>query len=111
MTNRKLQFSEYYESKMKLKNAGEDAPRFYVNYEVTKYCKIPLLENIDNTEKEYVPLKPRDSIKILWETCDLEKSIPKYISIFDEFDDERRYYFSWNLSKINKWLETTTNKK
>lgn len=96
---------------MKLKNAGEDSPKYFIRYEVTKYCKIPLLESIGDDEKLYIGLKPKDEIKILWESFKNKNPIPKYVSVIDENEQETRYYFSWNFNKVEKWLITTTNKK
>lgn len=96
---------------MQLKEAAADLPKYYILYEITKYCKIPLLENIDDSDKHYIPLKPKDVIKILWEDSRLINPTPKYLSILNENGDERRYYFTWTAFKVSRWVETTTNKK
>lgn len=105
----KISFKQYYESKQKLKAAGEDCPRYFREYVVNKYCKLPLLEDISSEEKIYLPLKPKDKIEIFWEVADLVNPVPRYIRIFNEETlEDKKYYFSWNLMKINKWLELST---
>lgn len=104
----KISFKQYFESKQKLKAAGEDCPKYIKEYTVSKYCKLPLLEEVDSEEKTYVSLKPKDSIEIFWEMPDLVHPIPRYIKLITEEQIEKKYYFSWNLMKVNKWLELTT---
>lgn len=112
MSKNKLSFKEYYDSKQKLKMAGDNYPRYYTLYEVNKYCKIPLSKDCDEDEREYIPLKPKDKIKVLWEMLDMDKPVPKYIAVVDEeLEEEKKYRFTWNLTKINKWLSSTTHKK
>lgn len=111
MSKEKLSFKEYFESKQKLKSAGDNCPRYFSLYEVNKYCKIPLSENPNEDERVYIALKPKDKIKILWELLDFENPIPKHITVIDEDLEETKYHFTWNLPKINKWLSSTTHKK
>jgi hypothetical protein len=104
----KISFKQYFESKQKLKAAGEDCPKYFQEYVVSKYCKLPLLEEIGSEEKQYVALKPKDRLEIFWEVSDLVHPVPRYIKVINEDDEEKKYYFSWNLMKINKWLELST---
>ena len=102
----KISFKTYYDSKQKLKAAGEDCPKYFKEYVVNKYCKLPLLEDMNSDEKLYLSLKPKDKLEIFWEVNDLINPIPRYVKITNEDNIEgRKYYFSWNLMKVNKWLE------
>lgn len=105
----KISFKQYYDSKQKLKAAGEDCPRYFKEYVVNKYCKLPLLEDISAEDKIYLSLKPNDKIKIFWEVTDLVNPVPRYIHILnEELLEDKKYFFSWNLMKINKWLNLST---
>lgn len=100
----KISFSEYYQSKETLKRAADNSPKYFLIYEVMKYCKIPLL--IDYDDKDYVSLKPKDVIKILWEGTTNNSAIAHYIII--NGDEHKRFKFSWNGNKVSNWLESTT---
>ena len=105
----KISFKQYYESKQKLKAAGEDCPRYIKEYTMNRYCKLPLLEEIGSEEKVYLPLKPKDRLQIYWEVTDLINPIPRYVRVIGEdVLDDKKYYFSWTLLKINKWLDLST---
>lgn len=106
--NKKLSFKDYMESKNQLKNAGNDNPKYFSLYEINKYCKLPL---IDNDEKIYLPLKPKDKIKILWEAVDVINPIPKYLILEIDSLINKKYFFNWSIDKINKWIDSTTYKK
>ena len=105
----KISFKQYYESKQKLKAAGEDCPKYFKEYTINKYLKLPLLEEVDSEEKVYLALKPKDKLQIFWEVSDLVNPIPRYVRIIsEEVLDDKKYYFSWTLPKINKWLDLST---
>lgn len=106
----RLSFKEYIESKNKLKIAGDDYPRYKLDYEVNKYCKLPILEDYESDQKTYISLKPKDRISILWEKIDFVRPTVKYILI-KENDKETKYYLSWSLPKFSNWLKTSTFEK
>lgn len=106
----RLSFKEYIDSKHKLKTAGDDYPRYFLMYEVSKYCKIPVTENVDDEEKVYVSLKPKDKLSILWEKIDFVRATPKYI-LLKENGIEKKYYLTWNILKFSNWLKTSTFEK
>jgi len=100
-----LSFRDYLQTKNRLKLAGEGAPRAKKMYEATKYCKVPLLEDRDNEDKQYINLKPRDRLEILWEYA--IKDDPTPIQVILTFDDDQVMYFSWNDAKVKKWVESS----
>ena len=100
----KLTFKEYYESKERLLNATNNLPKIIKEYVVKKYCKIPLLDN--NNNKDYIALKPKDTIKILWEFQTAETPEVKSITI-----ENIKYSPCWNDDKLNNWINTTTLEK
>lgn len=105
----KISFKQYFESKQRLKAAGEDCPKYFQEYVVSKYCKLPLLEDINSEEKVYVALKPKDKVEIFWEVTDLVHPIPRYVKIIsEEVVEDKKFFFSWNLMRVNKWLELST---
>ena len=59
----KMSFKEYFNSKEQLKKAGIENIRANLEYSVTKYCKIPVVESMES-EKIYISLKPSDKMPI-----------------------------------------------
>ena len=61
-----LPFKQYLESKEKLRKALNETSKITRIYKVKKYCKLPINEN---DKKEYLPLKPNDTIQIIDNRC------------------------------------------
>lgn len=94
-----LSFKDYYENKELLRKAGIESPRVWSEYTVTKYCKIPVVESVDE-EKQYLALKPKDVVKILWEYDDSTPILKKLIIITDSEGD---YIPCWTSNKMFEW--------
>ncbi len=101
---KKITFKEYYESKEQLLKASNNYPTTIIEYVVKKYCKLPILD--ENSVKNYISLKVKDTIKILWEFRDMNSPQPKTI----EFENTK-YSPSWNDDKIKDWISSTTLEK
>ncbi len=99
----KMNFKEYYESKEQLKRAGIENIRTNIKYSMTKYCKIPIFEDI-NSDKTYISLKPNDVIEILWE---YESSTPILKKFVLCADGEHTLIPCWTSNKMYEW--TTVN--
>lgn len=97
----KLSFKEYYKSKELLKRAGVENVRTHIEYSVTKYCKIPVLESYES-DKQYYPLKPKDIVRILWE---YEENTPvlKKMMIIGENENEQEFIPCWTSNKVYEW--------
>lgn len=102
-----ISFVDYLESKKRLKEADENIPKMVKQYKPVKYCKVPLRENKNTEEKNYIPLKPTDRVEILWEFSNLERPTPKTIIIESDKLDDDTMYFIWNDAKVRKWVEST----
>lgn len=100
----KLTFKEYYESKEKLLQASKNCPKIITEYIVKKYCRIPILDGKNN--KDYISLKPKDVLNILWEFNDIKNPCVKNIKF-----ENKNYLPYWNNAKIQMWIETTTLEK
>lgn len=96
----KLTFKEYYQNKQFLLNEASSTVYFSTVHDVSKYCKIPLLEVAD---KVYLSLKPRDRLLIEWKRNDSE-----FAALKITFND-KVYTPTWNAAKTKKWVETTTS--
>ncbi len=96
----KLTFREYYESKELLKRAGVENVRTHIEYSVTKYCKIPVLESYES-EKMYLPLKPKDTVQILWEYDNDVPVLKKMVIIGSE--TELELIPCWTSNKVHEW--------
>jgi hypothetical protein len=97
-----LSFSQYIESKNILRMAVEDATKIKRIYYVTKYCKLPVYEDLENNNKDYISLKPRDVIEITWEK-DNDNLVARFICI----NEGQKLFPSWSISKFNSWVEST----
>ena len=100
---KKLTFKEYYESKEALLQASLNLPKIVTEYIVKKYCKLPVILEAD---KDYIPLKPKDAVKILWEFHGDDTVHVKSIMI-----EGIAYSPVWSDEKIKKWVESTTMEK
>jgi hypothetical protein len=102
----KLNFKQYYESKMKLLEAVNTSPKIKLKYSLTKYCKIPFYETIDSSDKKYLTLKPDDIVEILWEYDTPDHPTAKCMWLLGE---PNTLFPSWNSTKIFNWsLSNTT---
>ena len=108
---KKLTFKEYLESKQKLREAIEKTPRRQAEYNVYKYCKLVIGESKD--EKEYVNLKPNQTITVEWLYEDVDD--PTVISIkFDGVKDKDagdEYETFWSGERLLKWLGRNTRER
>lgn len=100
----KLTFKQYLESKQQLRKAIENTPVSIVEYEVRKYCSIPVGETED--EKKLIALKPKQKIIIEWRYDNVDNPTPEYIQIAGCQtlceDDKQPVY--WSGTKLQKWL-------
>lgn len=99
-----LSFREYLESKSILRTAAEDAAKIKKVYQVNKYCKIPVCENLDDDHKIYIALKPKDVIEIIWEQHD-DKLIARFLSV----DERGKFFPTWTTRKFQNWVDSTCN--
>ena len=94
-----LSFKDYYDSKELLKRAGVENIRTNIEYSITKYCKIPVVESF-TTEKSYLSLKPKDTVKILWE---YESDTPILKRLIVVSDKEQEFIPCWTSNKMFEW--------
>ena len=104
---KKLSFTEYFESKMKLLEKAEDTPRIYSLYELKAYKKVPLKESYEDDGKFYVSFKPKDRIKILWEYEDVFYPTARNFVVISE-DGSKTFYPCWGSKKLLKWVLSNT---
>ena len=101
----KLDFKQYYESKMKLLEAVNTSPKIKLKYKLTKYCKIPVYETVDSSEKIYLTLKPDDVVEILWEYDTPDHPTVKCMQLLG---NSSILFPSWNSTKIFNWSINNT---
>lgn len=108
-------FSEYYQSKERLKEAAEQCSRIYSHYDMRKYCKVPVTTDLNESinDKQYISLKPGDEVKILWEYEFSGDTFPiaKNVSIKESTGEEHTYFFCWGNKKIINWVFKNTHEK
>ena len=102
----KLTFKDYYESKMKLIEAVDLSPRVKLQYRLTKYCRVPVYEQVDSNERVYFSLKPDDKVEILWEYDTLDAPTVRYIRIVET---KQTFIPAWNSGKMFNWVVNNTD--
>jgi hypothetical protein len=103
----KLSFKEYCLSKKYLRLAVDNVPRIMEYYELTKYCKFPVVSEDD--DKQYVGLKPKDRLEVVWECLNPESPTLKSLKVIIE-DDTETVQPAWSNSKLSAWLKNNTRK-
>lgn len=101
----KLTFGEYVQSKEQLRSAITNTPERIAEYEVHKYCKLPI-----NDKKQKVSLRPKHRIIIKW-LYENEEPIPVNIRFEgpQEIDPDEEASAAWNGERLLKWLLRNTN--
>jgi hypothetical protein len=108
----KLSFKEYLDSKQQLLNAIQNTPTSIVEYEVKKYCSLPLGETIEDSVD--LSLKPKHTVIVEWKYEDLDNPAPTSISIITPNtmnDLDEKFNTFWSGAKLSKWLARHTTKK
>jgi len=106
-----LTFKEYLKSKENLREAIKETPQQTTKYTVNKYCKLVVGESKD--EKEYINLKPNQTIIVDWLYTDIDNPTPLKI-MFEGICtdvDSSEYKVYWQPYKLQKWLLRNTMAK
>ena len=102
----KLTFKDYYRSKLKLIEAVDLSPRVKIQYELNKYCKLPVYEQVDLSDRKYLSLKLDEQVEILWEYDTLDAPTVRYIRIVET---GQTFIPAWNSGKMFNWVINNTN--
>lgn len=100
----KLTFKQYLESKEQLREAIKNTPVSIVEYEVRKYCSLPVGET--EQEKTLISLKPKQKIIVEWRYDHIDNPTPEYILISgcQTFCEDEKQQTYWTGTKLQKWL-------
>lgn len=106
----RLTFKEYIESKQTLIEVISRSPIQVLSYSVSKYCKLPVLEDGEKIQKL---LKPKQVIMVEWEFQTLSNPTPMRLIIEDENDEisESTYQTNWTGTKLKEWLRKNSTVK
>jgi len=99
----KLSFKDYLSSKETLRKAVEDTPKTVVEYEVEKYCNLPILG-----ETQKIKLKPKNKLFVRWMCEDKENPTAMDIEFEGTDEDGVKQKTTWNDKKLLKWLINNT---
>lgn len=105
----KLTFKEFIQnSKDQLVEAANQIPESEVEYEVRRYCRLPVSEGID--AKLSMSLKPKQKVYIRWLHEDVENPTPIGVRLggLSNVDNQTQFDLSWKSSKVHSWLEKNT---
>ena len=99
----KISFSEYCKSKEYLRLAAESIPTVVKEYELTKYCKFPIVAE-DEADKQYISFKPKDTISIVWEYLDPDAPVARKVVVNTDEDDDTKIQPAWGNTKLASWV-------
>lgn len=98
-----ISFGQYMASKQQLRDAANSTPHEVVEYTIKRYCK--LIVGSDKSEKQQIPLKPKNKIKVEWLYLDVNNPRPMKI-MFEGIEclEEDTYKTYWKSEKLKQWL-------
>lgn len=105
----KLSFKEYCQSKENLRLAADTIPQITETYELMKYCKFPVVTD-EEGDKQYVQMRPKDTIEIVWEFLNPESPTAKKVTVSTDEEDETRVQPAWGNTKLSSWVNKNTKK-
>lgn len=106
----KQTFKQYLESREQLLKAIEKIPTTIIEYNIEDYCTLVIGEN--DTEKESISLKPKQSIIVEWRYDDINNPTPvtiQFVGGVKNVDESEQYSMFWPGSKLQKWLSRHAN--
>lgn len=103
----KMSFSQYLDSKEKLREAVENTPVQITEHTVYKYCKFSVGEQ---ENKEQISLKPKHKVLVEWVYNDIDNPDVSSIRFKDVegIDSEQEFDTFWSNYRLQKWLNTNT---
>lgn len=107
---KKISFAEYLNSKEKLREAVTRSPQRVTAYQIKSYCRL-MVES--NGSKQYLPLCPRQIVKVIWLYENRRKPIPIriYFENVKSVDPDLRFYTHWSGEKLTNWLNKNSHSK
>ena len=105
----KLSFKEYCLSKEYLRLAAESIPQITESYELTKYCKFPVVSS-EEGEKGYISFRPKDKIEVLWEYLNPDAPTARSVVVTTDDESESKVQPAWGNSKLATWLTKNARK-
>ncbi len=100
-----ITFKEYLDSKDRLREAVKETPVRVVEYEVRKYCKLPV--GTCKEEKVYLSFKPKQTLIVEWLYTDFNNPKPTCVKNKD-FEIFPTY---WKGKMFEKWLMRNTKEQ
>lgn len=96
-------FSEYINSKERLREAVKVHPQQTVGYNIRRACRL-MIQNSEG--KQYLPLNIGHIVKVIWLYENRKSSLPVRIFFKNvkNIDEDSRFYTSWSGDKLEKWL-------
>jgi hypothetical protein len=101
-----LTFKQYLDSKDQLLKAMERTPISIVEYEVCKYCSIPIAEE----GMETVSLRPKNTIIVEWLYKDIHNPIPTSVRFkgVKGISEQEQYSLNIPRIKLQKFIDRHT---
>ncbi len=101
-----LTFKQYLESREQLLNAVNNTPITVVEYEICKYCSIPVVEGDSDT----ISLRPKNKILIEWRYDDVYNPTPTSVQFrgVKGIEEGEQYLLNIPRIKLQKFLDRHT---
>lgn len=105
-----LTFKQYLDGREQLLQAIKNTPIAITEYEITKYCTIPIGEN--DEEKELISLRPKQRIIIEWQYDDVHHPTPMSIRFIGpkNVEENEKHSLYWDDRKLEKFLQKHASK-
>ncbi|MCK9369660.1 hypothetical protein M0R04_07110 [Candidatus Dojkabacteria bacterium] len=99
-------FKQYLESKEQLMDAIKNTPVSTIEYEIYKYCSIPVAE----CDVDAISLRPKNKILIEWSYDDIHNPTPLSIKFkgVKDIDEDDQYNLNIPRIKLQKFLDRHT---
>lgn len=100
---KQMSFSEYVNSKQKLREAVRIKPQKTRRYSVRRPCRL-MVRN--SKGKKYLPLNKGQIVNVVWLYDNRKKPIPMriFFSGVKTIDEDERFYTTWSGEKLESWL-------
>lgn len=101
---KKLTFKQYLESKKQLLDAVNNVPTAVIEYQITKYCTLPYVD--EGNEEHTLNLGPKNKILIEWTFYSDRLRLPTGFTVINSpnIDPEDVLQVIWETSKLDKWI-------
>lgn len=104
-----ISFSDFLRAKSSLLQSIEANPTIYDLRVVTKYCKVPVEE--EGQQSIYIDLRPRDIVEAVYvksKDGSSKLAYARFICPHNKAIEETKFHIKWVDSKVFEWISRNT---